>query len=150
MPNPPFEYKELPPFLTNFSFENEYDQLVYAYVTKDQQFDEEFIRGIQALLASAESEEPLPRYPALQEERNQLLKYWLKAEIRAIEMERLVMTLDVKMSQLADHVLEPFPGLFQQVGVSRVYKAHTVWAENQDKLRAELKGKLKVIKGGQV
>lgn len=142
MPNTPFEHKNLPPFLTNFSFENKHDQLVYDYVTQGRQFDVKFIQNIQKVVADAEKD------PSCSEHETRLLKYWREAEIRAIEMERLAMALDLKICQLADHVLEPFPGMFQQVGVSRVYKAHTMWRENPDALRADQKAKLKVIKGG--
>ena len=127
MPSP-FAHKELPPFLTNFNFEHDFDKQLYEYVTEGgpgRKFDEVFIRSIQKHLADTERDGDSSRYEI------QLLKYWLEYAIKAIEMERLAMALDLKLSMLADHVLEPWPGMFENVGISRVYKAHAHWSENR-------------------
>ncbi len=153
MPSP-FEHEYLPPCLTNFSFENKGDQIIYQCIVEESVFDQPLIESIRLILADVESETRLPACQHVQEERDRYLKNWLEAQIQAVKMERLVKALDRKISLLMKNMREPVQGFFQTAGVSPVYKwdrtaSDLMQQQTQEELHAEPKATLRVIKGGQ-
>jgi hypothetical protein len=133
----PFESK-VPPFLTNFNAENEVDQLFYQNMVKGTPH-QEHIHAIKAVQMKREGESGSL---TLSEQTS------LRHAFANVELELLVMILDRKISFIAKHAREPYPGFYRKIGVWPEWAGHRKYQENQEKQDAELKSQLRVIKGG--